>query len=85
MNIFEIEKETETLEISFEFVIRLGLIKLDPIPCFKYGVLIMLEVGKKRHCIDKQWRCGRKSFRNSKSIFKNTIFDGIHITSGILM
>jgi hypothetical protein len=85
MNIFEIANETETCEKSLLFAIRLGLVNTTQHLCPKCGFMMKLEVGKTRHNINKRWRCGRKLCMFSQSIFKNSIFDGIHIKIGDLI
>lgn len=85
MNIFELATETADHEKSFRLAVRLGLIKLTPPRCPKCGFLLTLESGKTRHGINGRWRCGKKVCRHTQSVYKDTIFDGIHTSISCLL
>ena len=80
MDCFQLGRETSTDDKSFEFAVKLGLINISNKNCNNCGNIMKVEAGKKRHGINKRWRCQRKSCRTSISIFKNTIFHGIKIS-----
>lgn len=80
MDIFKLGEHTKTPNDSFSLAKTLGLISLTPPKCQKCSSTMKAERGKTRHGINGIWRCPVKACRVKESIFKNTIFFGMHAT-----
>lgn len=75
-------EKLQTEEDSFNYAKTIGLITVTRKPCTNQSCegFFNLEKGKTRHQINLRYRCNKRNCRKTESIYKNTIFDSMHLS-----
>lgn len=78
MRLIHIVEKTTSEDDIISLLFELELIKSTRV-CTRCLRQMHMEKGKCRHGVDRRWRCSVRSCRSSVSLFKDSVFERVHI------
>ena len=75
-----VAERTKTEECALEYAAELQLVNLTGRGCPACGSEMRTEKREARRNTDRRWRCSKRDCRQTRGIFWDTVFDGMHLS-----